>query len=183
MRSRLSANTPDSMPDMKKESASDRATASSAVAVWFTSMPSLFPAGRQFNQQLAHPPLIRRGSGQLQAAKDRRLSNGRHRVQLRQQQPTHRIDARDVPQLGILPAKILQPHRGVDAPPALAELLHHEPLCFAFAANLADRLLQDVLDRHQPGRAAEFIEYDRQAALLPLQALQQLQQVHAYRNE
>ena len=57
----------------------------------------------------------------------------------------------------------------------------------AFAAVLAvqfaQHLGQDVLDGDDAGGAAEFIQDDGQAALLALEAFEQLQQVHAFRHE
>ena len=49
--------------------------------------------------------------------------------------------------------------------------------------DLADDFLQNVLQPHHAGRAAEFVEHNRQSALLFLQTFQQLQQVHARRHE
>ena len=51
------------------------------------------------------------------------------------------------------------------------------------AVNLPQHLRQNVLDGDDAGGAAEFVQHDGQAALLALQAFEQLQQVHALRHE
>ena len=48
---------------------------------------------------------------------------------------------------------------------------------------LADQLRQDVLHRHNAGRAAKFIEHNGHAALLFLQRPEKLQQVHRLGHE
>src|SRR5205814_262348 len=162
MRSRLNAKTPASMPDMKNESANDSVITTAMAGPVSTSMPILLPVRRDFDQHLAHPALVRGRGRQFQPAKDDRLPDGGHDLQLAEQQPAHRVHPWHVPQLRIFATKILQPHRRIHPPAALAQFLHDEPLRFAFAADFADDFLEDVLHRHQARRAAEFIQHDGQ---------------------
>src|SRR6266567_8174596 len=138
MRSRLSANTPASMPDRKNESPSDKAMTRTMAQVFSISTTSLFPARRDFDKQLAHPAFVRRHGRQLQSPEDNGLSHGRDRFQLQEHQPAHRIDFRHTAEFRIFAPEILQPHRGVHTPAARPEFFHHEPLRFAFTANFAD---------------------------------------------
>src|SRR5207248_6290114 len=140
-RSRLKAKTPASIPDMKNESASDSAMTTAMVGPVSISMYSLLPARRDFDQQLAHPALVRGRGGEFQPAKDHRLPDGGHDLQLAEQQTAHRVHPRHVAQVRIFATEILQPHRRVHAPAALSQLFHDEPLRFAFAADFADDFL------------------------------------------
>src|SRR6266702_1838969 len=128
MRSRLSANTPASMPDRKNESASDKPMTSMMAQMFSTSTPSLFPVRRHFDQQLAHAAFVRRRGRQLQSPENNGLANGRDRFQLQKHQPSHRIDFPHAAEFRILAPEILQPHCGVHAPAARAEFFHYQPL-------------------------------------------------------
>src|SRR6185369_3100512 len=111
MRSRLSANTPASMPDRKNESASDKTMTRTMAQGVSISTTSFFPARRDLDQQLAHPAFIRRYGRQLQSPEDNGLSHGRDRFQLQEHQTAHRIDFRHTAQFRIFAPGILQPHR------------------------------------------------------------------------
>src|SRR5213080_3532539 len=111
MRSRLSANTPASMPDRKNERASDKAMTKTMAHGVSISTTSFFPARRGFDQQLAHPAFVRRRGRQLQPAKDNRLAHGGDRFQLQEHQPAHRIDFSHAAEFRIFAPEILQAHR------------------------------------------------------------------------
>ncbi len=64
-----------------------------------------------------------------------------------------------------------------------AELFQDGPFGGVFGAKFAQHFGQNVLDGDDAGRAAKFIQDNGQPALLALQALQQLQQIHALRHE
>src|SRR5438876_48480 len=138
MRSRLSANTPASMPDRKNESARDKAMTRNMAQVFSTSTTSFFPTRRDFDKQLAHPAFVRRRGRQLQSPEDNGLAHGRDGFQLQEEQPAHRIDFRHTAELRILAPEILQPHHGVNAPAARPEFFHHQSLLLAFPANFPD---------------------------------------------
>ena len=120
---------------------------------------------------------------ELKSAEHGGFSRARHYVQEARQQAAHRFDFRHVAQRRVLAAEIIQPQGARRAPAAWAELLHHEPFRRHLPANSSDQLPQNVLHRHNARRAAEFIEHNRQAPLLPLQAFEQLQQIHGLRHK
>src|SRR5688500_12595930 len=68
------------------------------------------------------------------------------------------------------------------APFPRSETFEHE-LADLLAAKAAESFFKNILHRHKTRCASEFIQNDRDAALLALQTAEELQQVHGLRNE
>ena len=107
----------------------------------------------------------------------------RHHVQTFEQQSAHRLHPGHFPQFRVFAPEIIQAHRAVHPPTARPEFLHDKTFTLGLAMEFADQLRENVLHRHQAGDAPEFIQHHRHAASLPLQALEQLQQIHRLRHE
>ena len=71
----------------------------------------------------------------------------------------------------------------VDAGPVLVEHLDERLLLVVLVLDLADDLLEEVLDRHQARRAAVLVEHDRDVDLAPLELVEQVVDRHRLRHE
>ena len=91
---------------------------------------------------------------------------------------SHNPDGLEVPRVGNLHAQPLGDVIDIDLP------VEHEPVSLlpvddrlgldvVLVANLADDLLEQILDRHEAGRPAVLVDDDRALRLLPLELLQQ----------
>ena len=71
----------------------------------------------------------------------------------------------------------------VDPRPVLAQLLDQRLLDVVLVLDLADDLLEEVLDRDQARRPAVLVEHDRDVDLAPLELVQQVVDRHRLRDE
>ncbi len=116
-------------------------------------------------------------------AKTHRVAGGGHDLELAEGQAGHGFATGTSRQQRIFAAEIVQAQTAADAPAVWGQLFQDGALGGVLAVNFPQHLAQDVLDGHDAGRAAKFVQDNGQAALLALEAFQQLQQVHALRDE
>ena len=81
----------------------------------------------------------------------------------------------DVEQL----AEVVHVRPAIDPGLVVGELDDHRLFLVVLVLDLADDLLEQVLDGHQAGRAAVLVEHDREVDLAPLELVEQV--VHAHR--
>src|SRR5258707_2929065 len=176
MRSRLNVNTPASMPDIRNDT--PRQTPKTNV-----SRPGMLLFLHRFHQQFAHAPFAGDMRAQLQASKHGRLPRCRDHFHQAYQQSAHRIHVPRLAQLRALTAKSIEGHRPIDPPASFPQLFHDKSLRFDLLADLADDFLQDILSGNQSSGTAKLIQHHGQPALLALEALEQLKQIHALRHK
>src|SRR5215472_13475392 len=173
MRNRLSAKTPASISERMKEKSMQTATSNQMTRR--ESMADGSP--RSFHEQLLYPAFIGGLHGQPQSTKHERFPGSGDDLGQADCQPADGFDIGYIAQRRVFTPEIVEPKISADAPAIRRKLLHDERFGFNFAADFADDLFENVLDSDDAGRAAELIHNDGEAALLPLETLEQLEQV------
>ena len=111
------------------------------------------------------------------------LADRRHAAEVRQQVAADRLEPFPL-DLDAEPLRhLVDVHLAVEHEPAAAFVDDRLGLDVVLVANLADDLLEQVLDRHEAGGAAVLVDDDGDLRLLPLELLQQLGHALALRDD
>ena len=116
------------------------------------------------------------GSGELND-----VAHGRQPTKLLRHEPADRVvlpalRKRD-PGLG---SHLVRSQEARDRPAPVAASSQRRPVAVVLVRHLADKLLHQIFDGHDPGRPAELVDHDRHLQRHPLQDVQQRIQVKAF---
>src|SRR3954471_14202586 len=140
-------------------------------------------AANGFDEQFVNAPVIDRLRRQPEPTKNGALTRSGNDLQFADEQAAHRVHVGNLSKIGILAPKIFNARRAAHAPFSRTLFFENISAGVSIAANFPDHLLQNIMNGHKAGRAAEFIEHNGQAAPLALKGLEKLKQVHARWNE
>ena len=178
MRTWFRPATPDSIPEKRKERATQKSRASNVRKPISLILPFL----DSFNEQFAYPAFIAGLDGEAQAAQGDRFTDRWNDLEGAKGKTCHGFHTRSANQRGIFAAEIIDCDGAGHAPFVVAQAFDH---CLAAGrlGQFPDDLRDNILDRDDARCCAKFIQNDGHAAFLALQAFKKLQKIHALRHK
>ena len=143
--------------------------------------------GSRTDQHLADPPAVGRLDGQRQPVDLDLVARLRHAADAVVDEPADRVVLVLVLErrgrCRTAPSRSSTDGPPVDARLVVGELDDHRLLVVVLVLDLADDLLEQVLDRDQAGGAAVLVEHDRDVDLAPLELVEQVVDRHRLGHE